>query len=628
MGLRTYLPVAIAMFGAAALSIFTATVAVEKIETGSRVGIVRALAEDGIGWVRVHVDGLQVQLSGTAPDEAGRFKAMAAAGRVVDATRIVDQMDIVPAQKIVAPEFKIEILRNLDGISLIGLIPADYDRTRILDRLGRISDTPVTDLLEEGQYPMPEGWSDTVDFALRALDAVPRSKVSVSEGRVAVTGIVDSEQVKRRVENELTATAPEGMALALDVSAPRPVIAPFTLRFVAEGNTRRFDACAAETPQSRSAILSAAKRLGVAENATCRIGLGAPSLEWDKAVVEGITALHGLGEGSITYSDADVSLVVPHTVDSGAFDRAVGQLERGLPEGFSLTALRQDPPEDEEETDSPRGRQEFLAVRDNEGKVELTGRLASERTQSAVESYAFAHFGREATSVATRLDETLPQGWSLRAFAALDALSYLATGSVRMRAESLIISGQTGQEDAQAEIARILSDKLGSGAQYQIDVTYVERLDPALNIPSPEDCVKELNTVLAVQKLSFEPGSATLDGPSLEIVGQLADILKKCQDVPIEIAAHSDSQGRESMNLRLSQERADAVLNAILARRVLTTNLKAKGYGEAVPIADNDTEEGREANRRIEFTLIGAEEETAEAEEAAPEAGEESDEQN
>ena len=61
---------------------------------------------------------------------------------------------------------------------------------------------------------------------------------------------------------------------------------------------------------------------------------------------------------------------------------------------------------------------------------------------------------------------------------------------------------------------------------------------------------------------------------------------------------------RTTMNQQLSQARADAVLNAIMARRVLTSNLSAKGYGESRPIADNKTEEGREANRRIEFRLV------------------------
>ncbi|MEM9343528.1 MAG: OmpA family protein [Pseudomonadota bacterium] len=623
MRIRTYLPMAIAIVSAAALSIFSATVAVEKIETGARVGILRALNDEQIGWARVRVSGLQVRLSGTAPDEASRFKALAAAGTVVDATRIIDHIGITPAAAVEAPEFKVEVLRNLDGISLIGLIPAQYDRAEMLDRIGRIANTPVTDLLEEGRYPVPNGWEPAVAFALDALDTVPRSKVTITADQVSITGIVDSEQQRRQVENALTQDAPRGLDLRLDISAPRPVIAPFTLRFVIEEERRRFDACAAETSQARDRIVAAAVRLGVQQTNGCRIGLGSPSVAWAEAVITGMDMLDGLGEGSVTYSDADVSLVVPHTVTASAFDRAVGQLERRLPAGFSLTAVRQPPPEDDLERQGPNGIPEFVAIRDDEGKVELTGRIGSERTRRAVESYAYSHFGRETTEAATRLDATLPQGWSMRAFASLDALSYLAKGSVRMRPDSLEIAGETGQEDAAAEIARILSERLGTGAQYKIDVRYVERLDPALNIPTPETCVKDLNTVLSVQKLSFEPGSATLDGPSLEVIDKLAEILKACQDVPIEIGAHSDSQGRESMNLRLSQERADAVLNAILARRVLTANLEAVGYGETVPIADNGTEEGREANRRIEFTLIGEDEEVAEADDAAPEGDEE-----
>jgi OOP family OmpA-OmpF porin len=63
----------------------------------------------------------------------------------------------------------------------------------------------------------------------------------------------------------------------------------------------------------------------------------------------------------------------------------------------------------------------------------------------------------------------------------------------------------------------------------------------------------------------------------------------------------------------LSQARADAVLNALLARRVLTKGLTARGYGESQPIADNESEEGRELNRRIEFKLISSEEDEADA---------------
>jgi OOP family OmpA-OmpF porin len=58
------------------------------------------------------------------------------------------------------------------------------------------------------------------------------------------------------------------------------------------------------------------------------------------------------------------------------------------------------------------------------------------------------------------------------------------------------------------------------------------------------------------------------------------------------------------MNLGLSQSRATSILNELQRRRVLTSSYVANGYGEADPIADNETEEGREKNRRIEFRLL------------------------
>ena len=91
----------------------------------------------------------------------------------------------------------------------------------------------------------------------------------------------------------------------------------------------------------------------------------------------------------------------------------------------------------------------------------------------------------------------------------------------------------------------------------------------------------------------------------METIDAIAGVLRECEGIRVEISGHTDSQGRETMNQRLSQARADAVLNAILARRVLGTGLVAKGYGESRPVATNDTAEGREANRRIEFRLIG-----------------------
>lgn len=128
--------------------------------------------------------------------------------------------------------------------------------------------------------------------------------------------------------------------------------------------------------------------------------------------------------------------------------------------------------------------------------------------------------------------------------------------------------------------------------------------DPLAALPTPEECVEQINAAVAQQKITFAPSSTDIEDDAMATIDSISDLLRDCQTVKIEIGGHTDSQGREVMNQQLSQARADAVLNAIMARRVLTSNLTAKGYGETQAIADNDTDVGREANRRIEFRLV------------------------
>ncbi len=88
------------------------------------------------------------------------------------------------------------------------------------------------------------------------------------------------------------------------------------------------------------------------------------------------------------------------------------------------------------------------------------------------------------------------------------------------------------------------------------------------------------------------------------MLDDITEILQRCAELRIEIAGYTDSQGSEDGNQRLSQQRADAVLDGLRVRRVPVANFRSVGYGEADPIADNETADGREANRRIEFSLI------------------------
>ncbi|GGG73339.1 membrane protein [Salipiger pallidus] len=615
---RIGIPV-LAFIIAAGLCVLAAFFSVKAVEDSSLEGVETALSLEELDWAEVDVNGLQVFLIGEAPDEAARFEAMTAAGTVVDSARVIDQMLIAESEGIRPPEFSVEILRNDDGISVIGLIPRETDREALIERFTGIagSSGEVSDLLEIADFPAPEGWREAIDFSMRALRDLPRSKISVSADHIAVKAMTDSESARRRVEGDLRRRTPDGVELALDLSAPRPVITPFTLRFLIDEDGARFDACSADTEAARDRILSAARAAGVPEDANCRLGLGVPSRQWGDAAVMGIKALQELGAGSITFSNADVALLAEEGTDEALFDRVVGELENGLPDLFALNAVL---PETPDETDA--GPPEFTATLSPEGSVQLRGRINSEIARQTADSLARASFGSEAVYTAARVDETLPASWAARVLAGLEALGELSNGAVRITPDLVSVRGNTGNPDASDEIAALLADKLGEAGEFEIDATYLEKLDASLGIPTPQECVAQIREIVGDRKITFEPGSANLDASTADVIDDIAELLQLCGDFPLEVQGHTDSQGREEMNEQLSQERAQAVLDALRNRRVLTSAYRAVGYGEERPIEDNATEAGREANRRIEFTLVQAE--PAEEDSTAPEELEES----
>ncbi|QDC07823.1 BON domain-containing protein [Oceanicola sp. D3] len=606
-----------ALILAAVLCYVSATAAAGLIERGSQSAVKTALIEGGHDWAAVETDGLQVRLTGTAPNEAARFRALSATGAVVDASRVIDEIEVEPGKPITAPKFSIEILRNDEGVSMIGLIPAEIDRDAFAERIaGAVGEkVGITDLLETADYPLPEGWETAVEFGLYALEMLPRSKVSIAADRVAVTAISASGAEKRNLETMLARRAPEGVRLVVDITAPRPVITPFTLRFLIDENgTARFDACSADTEATRRRILSAARAVGLQGQADCVLGLGVPTPDWAEAAEQAIAAVGELGGGAVTFSDADVSLVALAGSSQSTFDRVVGELESNLPDVFSLTSKLPEKASVDGTGEADQGPPEFVATRSPEGRVQLRGRVTNEQVREAVRSFAQASFGSEAVYLATRLDPDLPDGWPIRVLAGLTALSELNSGSVVVQPAYIEVRGITGNPDAKAEIARHLAAKLGEGAHFEIAVTYQAALDPLADLPTPEQCLAKIVAINEATKITFEPGSTEISGGAVAVMDKIAEVLKgKCSEIEFafEIGGHTDSQGREQMNQQLSQQRADAVLNALMERRVLTGRITAIGYGEAQPIADNETEEGREANRRIEFKLAGAQDDAS-----------------
>lgn len=107
-----------------------------------------------------------------------------------------------------------------------------------------------------------------------------------------------------------------------------------------------------------------------------------------------------------------------------------------------------------------------------------------------------------------------------------------------------------------------------------------------------------------LENVEFDFGKATLRPQSYQTLDDLVDYLKRKPDQRIEIGGHTDNVGSDAKNLKLSLERANAIVAYLTAKGVDSSRLESKGYGAEEPIEENDTEEGRQKNRRTEVKIL------------------------
>lgn len=127
----------------------------------------------------------------------------------------------------------------------------------------------------------------------------------------------------------------------------------------------------------------------------------------------------------------------------------------------------------------------------------------------------------------------------------------------------------------------------------------------APTLSGAQACERSLAEALAGEQIEFGPGSATIGTRSGALLDRLASQVRSCPGI-IRIDGHTDPVGRGRFNRRLSEARAAAVRDALIARGVPAERLRTRGFAARRPIADNLTESGRARNRRIEFHALSA----------------------
>ncbi len=114
----------------------------------------------------------------------------------------------------------------------------------------------------------------------------------------------------------------------------------------------------------------------------------------------------------------------------------------------------------------------------------------------------------------------------------------------------------------------------------------------------------EAAKLYTLDNVHFDFGKATLRPDSFTELNELVDYLKNKPQIKIEIAGHTDNIGKDADNLKLSTDRANAIRKYLLSKGIEPVRVTAKGYGASEPVADNETDEGRQLNRRTEVRVL------------------------
>jgi len=238
---------------------------------------------------------------------------------------------------------------------------------------------------------------------------------------------------------------------------------------------------------------------------------------------------------------------------------------------------------------------------------EYREKIAVARAEPGVAQYGAVYLDRASDRIA-KLDKKLDNDKSGQAQAVageIDAL--IETARTRARIAMLKQDVEQAKAQATARTSEKLADAQAAAAQAQADATAARSEADRLKAEMRDYQLKQtpLGATLVLQDVVFETGKADLKPGAAQRLQPMAQYLQANPQVKVRIDGHTDAQGSDSYNQRLSEARAQAVRTTLAGMGVAGERITAVGHGEADPVADNRNAAGRQQNRRVEVTLVG-----------------------
>lgn len=190
-----------------------------------------------------------------------------------------------------------------------------------------------------------------------------------------------------------------------------------------------------------------------------------------------------------------------------------------------------------------------------------------------------------------------PNNWDSLILTVAQLVKELDFGIVNIVNQNVTFSGRVASTKQKREIEQFLN--VFKKSNYKI-TSRVIAMDASIEI-----CQNRYDVLLSSHKIEFQAGKSTIDVKNEPLLKSLSDIFALCSNAKLKIIGHTDSRGNNMKNEELSRQRAQAVVAKLFQLGISLEQMEAVGRGELEPIGNNETEEGRKKNRRIEFKVGG-----------------------
>lgn len=464
-----------------------------------------------------------------------------------------------------------------------------------------------------------------VEAAATAQGFNVKAEFSGQDGTLVCTGPVDESVLKQLAEDIKgvrkididdascnAAPAPEPAPATTVAAAPEPATTPAPVVTEAVAAASQLKASAVLARGATGVVLSGVvdsddQRASLVKAATDTFGAGNVTDELTVAGIDGVASdphVEGLGkliagmkdnvlEGEAGFNGTALYIngVYPDAGAQDALNAVVGAA--GVEAGNVDLALEA----------APVAAATFDAesALDADGKITLSGVVPNEAARTTLVDAAGVRVGAEnVIDNLTLADPAAADDAGVGGLAKMiEAMPpNLYTGVAGWDGTKFYASGQYLSDASKAAFEAVATEVGVATTDLAIEPREAATADQATELE------KELNDLVALSPIPFDPGKSTLLPEADAILDKVAALAKKYAGVGIAVNGHTDADGSEGGNQTLSDARANRVRDSLIERGVPAEQLTAQGFGESQPIAPNDTPENKAKNRRVVFTVV------------------------